>query len=148
MTQTKLVNRTPNDLHPLMRPCVARLETELLKDGILGTNGASGFRLFEGYREPNRQTELLAQKATKASAWKSAHQFGLAVDYVWYWWPVVNDAGQYMDARQGWDWHVAASMWDRLGVAGSKAGLDQLISWDRPHLEHPAFKTLKAAIRT
>lgn len=37
--------------------------------------------LVEGYRSPERQAELMAAgKATRAGAWQSCHQYGLAVD--------------------------------------------------------------------
>ena len=37
---------------------------------------------FEGLRSPDRQAHLLSKGTTKAGPWKSAHQYGLAVDFV------------------------------------------------------------------
>jgi len=131
------INRTINDLHPKMRRAVTKFEADLLYFGLLGTGGAAGFKLFEGYRSPERQNELFEQhpKVTKAKAWQSSHQYGLAVDYVWW-----NPEG-------GWDWGDNVP-WDMLDavVRGSKGVLRRPITWDRPHIEHAAWELIKLNI--
>lgn len=103
---------------------------------------------FEGYRSPERQRSL-GKGVTKAGAWLSPHQFGLAVDFVadlntrrgpfptpkadkphWYW----------PDASHG-DWRV-------LAEAAASVGLVQNIKWDKPHIESPLFRQMRAALRT
>ena len=92
---------------------------------------------FEGLRSPDRQAYLLTEGTTKAGPWKSAHQYGLAVDFVcrrpgpnadrldWYWPPAVHN-----------DWEVLAEL-------AAQHGLLTPISWDKPHVEHPYWKQIK-----
>lgn len=129
------INRNILDLHPLMRAKVQKLEGRLLEMEMLATSGAAGFKLFEGYRSPNRQIEVFNRGTSKAKAWQSAHQYGLAVDYVWW------------DPADGWSWD-ARHNWDALADAADSVGLHAPITWDRPHIQHPSFSTLKSAIRT
>lgn len=54
--------------------------------------------LVEGYRSPERQAQLMAGgKATRAGAWQSCHQYGLAVDSA----PLRNGKLQW-DMRDEW----------------------------------------------
>lgn len=129
------LNRSINDLHPLMRPLVRQLEGKMLDDLMFTHGGTSGFRLFEGYRSPGRQAELFRQhpKVTKAKAWQSAHQFGLAVDYVWW-------------TGKEWSWDDGHN-WAYLASAAEAVGLAAPIKWDRPHIQHPEYEVMKAFIR-
>lgn len=86
----------------------------------------SQFRVFETYRSPTRQQELRAKgNVTKAGPFESAHQFGLAVDFIpwdgeiWSW-----------DGRHDWSF---------LHKAAKAYGLDVPISWDKGHVEHPLW---------
>jgi len=128
------INRSITDLHPIMRRKVQVLEGKLLDRNLLATPGAAGFKLFEGYRSPDRQVEVFNQKTSKAKAWQSAHQYGLAVDYVWW------------DPEKGWSWEPNHD-WDGLADCAEAVGLSAPIKWDRPHIEHPSWNTLRAAIR-
>lgn len=126
---TEKLNRNINDLHPHMRGPVLKLEEVMLKAGILWTARNAGFKLFEGYRSPERQTQLLRDhpKVTKAGAWQSAHQYGMAADYVWW------------DPESGWSWDDALP-WAFLDIAvGEVPELVRPIQWDRPHIQHRAF---------
>jgi hypothetical protein len=90
------------------------------------------FRMFEGFRTPQRQRKLYAQGrttppwfiVTKAKPWRSNHQYGVAADFVlfengdWSW----DDSGN----KSAW--------WDRLHALGREVGLTPL-SWEKPHLE-------------
>jgi peptidoglycan L-alanyl-D-glutamate endopeptidase CwlK len=89
------------------------------------------FRLFEGYRSPQRQQYLWEQgrvragaKVTNARPWESLHQYGLAADLV-----------LFENAKWSWDDKGAkARWWARLKEIGTAEGL-QPISWEAPHLE-------------
>ena len=111
-------------LHPIFRQkatdLLARLKAENLP-----------FRIFEGFRTPQRQHYLYEQGRTRAGAivtgaraWESHHQYGVAADFVlfengqWSW----NDSG----TRRAW--------WQRLHVLGREVGLEPL-SWELPHLQ-------------
>ncbi len=112
-------------LHPVIRESVKRVQEQLDEEKL-------PFRVFEAYRTPERQRLLYRQGrdvpgdiVTKARAWDSYHQYGLAVDFVlyisgsWSW----KSTGQY------------AKMWQRLHVIGRQHGLEPL-SWESPHLQY------------
>jgi hypothetical protein len=119
-------------LHPALREKLVALDSALEAKHI-------PLALFEGARSPNRQVELYAQGrgtgatghfVTKARAWESFHQYGLAVDYVFkiglLWGvdlPVVAqrqrrwraDLGAGADAEPGsWGGHAVANHWSVL----------------------------------
>lgn len=88
--------------------------------------------LVEGYRSPERQAELMGGgQATRAGAWQSCHQYGLAVD-----------SAPLRDGKLQWD---MADPWTRrayflYGELAQQAGLDWGGSWrslkDYVHVEH------------
>ena len=89
------------------------------------------FRVFEGFRSPQRQQYLFDQgrtrpgnKVTNARPWTSYHQYGLAADFVIY----ENDR---------WSWESRgekAGWWKRLHEIGRAQRLEPL-SWETPHLQ-------------
>lgn len=94
--------------------------------------------ITEAQRSPERQTELQSQSTaekllTKAKAWFSWHQYGLAYD--------VTVAGKTPD-------QVPSATWERIGTIGEALGLEWGGRWrspDKPHFEwHPGF-TIRAA---
>lgn len=100
--------------------------------------------LVEGYRSPERQAELMAGgKATRAGAWQSCHQYGLAID-----------AAPMRDGRLQWDMGDA---WTREGYMlygrlASEAGLEWGGNWrsikDYVHVELAAScRSARAAKR-
>jgi hypothetical protein len=111
-------------LHPAFRAPVESLIEKLTQDGL-------AFRLFEGYRSPQRQRELYAQGrensepiVTKAKPWLSYHQYGLAADFVLY------EGGQ-------WSWDGGGrrkKWWSRLHELAREVGLEPL-SWELPHVQ-------------
>ncbi len=111
-------------LHPVFR----QKAQELL--GLLAAENIP-FRLFEGFRSPERQQYLYAQGrtrpgpiVTRAQPWTSYHQYGLAGDFVLF----ENGA---------WSWETAgasARYWLRLQAIGKQIGLDPL-SFELPHLQ-------------
>lgn len=98
------------------------------------------FEVFETYRSLDRQARLLAKGTTKAPPGKSAHNFGLACDFV----PFISQAdATALGVKHGWYWPSAThSDWNLLGDLASTHGLIQPISWDRPHIEHPNWKMI------
>ena len=96
------------------------------------------FMPFESYRTPHRQDKLRRDpaKVTSAGPWQSAHNFGLAVDFVPY----------HFTGRVGWSWDDNEP-WDELTNMAKVCGLRQPIQWDRPHIVHPAFDKIMRVVR-
>ena len=117
-------NSDPALLHPVFRRKARELLDALAKEGI-------AFRLFEGYRSPERQQYLYAQGrtrpgaiVTKARPWTSYHQYGLAGDFV-----------LFENGKWSWDTTGAnAERWRRLQVVGKRLGLEPL-NFEAPHLQ-------------
>lgn len=84
----------------------------------------SKFEVFETYRTPQRQRYLfkLPERVTKADAFESAHNFGLAADFV------------PRDPDGTWSWD-ANEDWDLLEVMAKQSGLSAPLKWDRPHVQ-------------
>lgn len=112
-------------LHPVIRDNVARILQKLEQERL-------PFKVFEAFRTPERQRFLFRQGrdlpgdiVTKAEAWGSYHQYGLAVDFVLY----VNGQWSWSDKGQ------YAKMWPRLHAIGREHGLEPL-DWETPHLQY------------
>lgn len=118
------VDRDLSKLHPFMREQVNGVLAKLKDEQI-------PFEIFESYRTPKRQAHLYAQGrtrqgkiVTKANAWQSLHQYGVAVDFV-----------LYLEGR--WSWSTAGvhgEWWSKLADIGTRMGLKSL-SWEKPHLQ-------------
>lgn len=122
------------NLHPIMRDPTKRL-VEMLYNGHQKADTLTLFLLFEGYRSPERQQTLYdTTKSTKARAWQSAHQYGLAADFVPY---VLNE----------WSW-ANHHDWKFLKRCAQLCGLDVPIDWDKPHVQHPAWDQLRSRLRS
>lgn len=113
-------------LHPTFLAALTTLEASLAADGI-------PLALFEGARSPFRQAELYAQgrgtgptgrTVTRAKAWQSFHQFGIAADFVFN----VNGAWTWDEPRPG--------LWSRYTDLARAAGL-RTLDFERPHVELP-----------
>ena len=118
-------------IHPEARSRFLRLY-DRLGAGYKAGETPTLFRPFEGYRSPDRQQMLFDQKRTKARPFQSAHQYGLAVDFV----PWVN-------GRWSWD---GPHDWNYLRACANAEGLINDIEWDRPHVEAPSFARVRAAL--
>ena len=55
---------------------------EMLEWGYENHKTETRFGVFETWRNPIRQEALLRRGNSKAGAWQSSHQYGMAVDYV------------------------------------------------------------------
>lgn len=112
-------------LHPVFREKVKALFQKLAAENL-------PFRLFEGFRTPQRQRQLYAQGrtappwsiVTKARPWQSNHQYGLAADFVLF----ENNKWSWDDSGPKGKW------WSRLHELAREVGLKPL-SWEQPHLE-------------
>lgn len=113
--------RDLNMLLPSAKRSFEQLEAAL-KIGYGRQETATRFEVFETYRTPQRQAQL-ASPVTKARAFQSAHQFGLAVDFV----PRELEAWSWSDKHD----------WSYLRRVAQQFGLDVPINWDRAHVEHP-----------
>lgn len=116
-------------IHPVGIAAFAQLWELLQKE-----SGDTVWMMFETYRSPERQNELFRKKKTKAKAWESAHQYGLAIDFVPVidgkpFWPAMND-----------------DRWVVLNTLATECGLGNDIAWDPAHVYHPAFLTIKKAL--
>ncbi len=118
-------------IHPECKGRFWRLY-DMLGAGYKAGETPTLFIPFEGYRSPDRQQVLFDQKRTKARPYQSAHQYGLAVDFV----PKVN-------GRWSWD---GPHDWNYLRACASAVGLINDIEWDRPHVEAPSFARVRAAL--
>ena len=120
-------------LHPICRRDFAALADELLTAFHHGQVEVA-FHVFETYRTPMRQEWLARQgaKVTRAGAWSSAHQYGLAVDFV----PKITGK---------WNWDdVPESAWGFLHETAAQYGLMSPIKWDKVHIEHQRFGWIKS----
>jgi peptidoglycan LD-endopeptidase CwlK len=117
-------------LHPAMRAAALEVLRQSESESL-------EFRVFEAYRTPERQTWLYQQGrtvpntsiVTRARAWESYHQYGLAVDFVLF----VNDA---------WSWETKGELgerWKRLQEIGKTLALEGL-SFELPHLQVAGLK--------
>ena len=126
------INRNYSSFHPIMQGAVSSLGQKLV-NGYKAGETQTLFKLFEGYRDPLRQLDLLQAKTTKAGPWQSAHNFGLAADFVawrgdeWSWGPDVD--------------------WLFLHSTATLCGLRAPMSWDKPHIEHPFWPKLQTFLR-
>lgn len=130
-------------IHPKALGNFQRLEAELLR-GVLAGEVDVWFRPFEGYREPAKQLAVYNAGTSKALPFQSAHQYGLAVDWV----PFIVKGGisrnmNFDRAPAGrWSWDEAHP-WGYLQRAADRCGLLTPIKWDKPHTEHPLWERVK-----
>lgn len=120
-----------DDLHPIARDHFKALTNDLLREHRAGRLEYE-LRPFEGLRDLDWQNEMVRRGVSKAKAWSSAHQYGLAVDFV-PWSPGM-----------GWHWPKADHKdWSMLGILASNRGLVRAIAWDKPHVHHPAWDLIR-----
>lgn len=148
------------DLHPIARMQFQEM-AENLTQAFTGGAIKQWFRPHMGYRSPAVQDGLYAQGrtkqgavVTKAQGWESAHQFGLAVDFV-PWETLTKPTNRDADERSEtlplghkgrFVWAENAE-WKKLASRAELVGLRCPIAWDRPHVEHPAWDVLRKRIR-
>ena len=108
-----VINRDINLLAPFFQDKLAKALTECRDMGIPA-------ELFEGFRTPERQENLYWSKppVTKARAWQSYHQYGIAADIVFF-----------VDGKWSWngDWNGLTAVMKDYGF--------QSLEWERPHFQ-------------
>ena len=121
------------NLHPVASAAFRKLSTYLYGAYEKGET-STHFRPFEGFRSPIKQQELFNKRpvVTKAAPWQSAHQYGLAVDFV-----------AYVAGRWSWD---NKHDWAFLRLAAERHGLKRPLEWDLGHIEHPAWGSVQKAL--
>lgn len=123
----------------LLRPNF-RAALERLEDGLEAAG--SPLRVFETVRSPARQEELyqrgrdpkaddFGRTVTRARAYQSAHQHGLAADLV-----------GWVDGK--WTWDLPDKEWRLLGTLAKREGLEQL-DIEQPHVQLVGFDWKKLA---
>ena len=105
------------------------------------------FLPFEGYRNPLNQLLLLRQQTTRAKPFQSAHNYGMAVDFV----KVRRDSITTDNTRGlGWTWSdrtpAEKADWTVLHQKAKDCGLLAPITWDKPHIVHPLWNAIKDAV--
>jgi hypothetical protein len=125
------------NLHPVCLQAFRKL-TDDLERSHEQSDAQFVFRPFEGLRTPFRQEELFRKRppVTYVGAWHSAHQYGMAVDFV----PFNMRTGRYT-------WDDAATDWMILRQAATARGLVNVLDWDRAHVEAPQWPEFLAAVR-
>lgn len=113
-------------LHPRAKNAFIALAVDLRRQHAKGECPVL-FEPFETFRHPYRQAKVLADGASKAPPWGSAHQYGLAVDFV----PKIKGV---------FTWEVPKTTWDILRRSAKTYGLLNDIEWDRAHVEHPVAR--------
>jgi len=121
-------------LHPRIRDKVTKLISDLTAANV-------PMKVFESFRSPERQAFLYSKgrfppnqnmgKVTKAQAWHSYHQYGLAVDMV------IDHPDHTM-----WETGNATvdAWWAKYHELADKNGLEPL-SWELPHVQLKGVKT-------
>lgn len=129
-----------HSLHPKFAFIVNRLHKNLIR---LHQAGSLQFRfeIFETFRHPDRQTSLKAEGVSKSMAWRSAHNYGLACDFV----PYLSQAeGKALGVTPGWYWpKITDPCWKILKQEALNAGAIGPIDWDGPHVESLIWRTIK-----
>lgn len=125
-------NRRDTDLtklHPAVRVKVEKVIADLAAASV-------PMKVFEAYRAPVRQRMLFnkgrsggvivdrSKVVTFADAWKSYHQYGLAVDMV------IDNPPMNMWETSG----IAGTWWDKYHEIARKQGLEPL-SFEKPHIQ-------------
>lgn len=119
---------------PSERAAFSALAT-YLQNAFRAKKTRSNFQIFETYRSPVRQAYLfeMPKPITKARAWESAHNFGLAADFV------------PRDADGLWSWRDDED-WDFLTRAARQFNLNTPIEWDRPHVQSLRWTGVREAL--
>lgn len=134
------VDRNLANIHIVMRARAERLVAALRGDRWEDSDGRTcRFEFFEGFRHPERQRHLITTTSnTKAGPWESAHQYGLAMDFVCR---VINSHG-----FGEWSWG-ASHPWGKVAAHARACGLSVPLKWDLGHVQAPEFDELFGLVR-
>lgn len=126
-------------LHPKAVVQFKLLENRLIH-GFANKETNTLFSVFETFRSPERQALMVKNKTSKAGPWSSAHQYGLAADFV----PVATRENNSVD-NHDWSWDTAHD-WAFLWEEARRFELRTPIMWDKPHVQHKLYDKLLTAI--
>lgn len=121
-------------LNPKIVGAVKRLNEKLVAGYKAGLTH-SRFEIFETLRSAERQNYLFMKGSTKAREWQSAHNYGLAVDFV-----AVKGISQ--SGSPLWSWDINED-WQFLAKCADEVGLSAPISWDKPHIQSHIWDQIK-----
>lgn len=148
------INSDISSLHPKFQGTVKRLQQYLI-DAYETGRTKTRFELFEGFRDPVRQASMLAKGTSKAGPFQSAHQLGLAVDFVPH--LSVEDAKLFNSVNKlfgdkavgaGWSWHPLHDYEYLRLIATTQFQLVlPVFAWDKCHIEHPSFPHVRSAMK-
>lgn len=121
-------------VHPIARKQFGDL-TQYLKRSYENGDTHSLFKPQKGFRTPAEQQILLNKRpaVTHAGPWQSAHNYGLAVDFV-------------AEVRGAWSWSEDHD-WAFLKKAAETFSLQAPLDWDKCHIQHPVFKALSMILK-
>lgn len=125
--------RSPSLIHPRARSAFMAVLVDLKSASATGASAVE-WGIFETYRSPERQAAVYEAGNSKAVPYASAHQFGLAVDFV----PKVG-------GKWTWEPPGGAKEWDLLRSIATRNGLLSQLDWDRAHVEHPLWVRVRQA---
>jgi len=109
------------ELHPAMRPFVARIEGALQASGL-------AFIRYETLRNRDRQEAGFRRGVSKARMWQSYHNFGLAADF-------VGKGPEPWDPKR--PWRALGAIIERSGCTWG-GRFHQL--FDGPHAQHATLR--------
>lgn len=121
-------------LNPKIIGSVKRLNEKLIAGYQSGLTH-SQFQIFETFRSVERQNYLFMKGSSKAREWQSAHNYGLAVDY-------VAIRGRSHSGNPIWSWDINED-WNFLAECAEEVGLSAPISWDKPHIQSHIWDQIK-----
>lgn len=135
-------------LYPPFRRVCDELAQKLIRSYEAGKTKTL-FKVFETYRSPERQADLVAKRVSKAGPFESAHQFGLACDFVG--WLSADEADalstvSHERVMPGWSWNSRLD-WQFLKKSAEEFGASVPIKWDLVHVEHPRWREFRPAWR-
>jgi len=134
-----MIIRSTSELHPAIRSSANALYKRLIR-AHEASRLKVRFEIYETFRVPSRQEQLRLKGVSKAGAFESAHQFGLAIDFV----PFLSQAEAVaIGVLPGWYWpEITDEAWKVLKEEAKLCGLSVPISWDAAHVEYPGWKQL------
>lgn len=143
------IERDVSLLNPIFAGRCKRLHDYLI-DAYETGRTKTRFEIFETFRHPERQRHLLKIGSTKAAPFESAHQFGLACDFV----PYLSSGeaialGEKTGERvlPGWNWHSTHD-YSFLAASAQRFEMSVPISWDPCHVQHPRWYDFRKSYRS
>ena len=130
------IDRDIDSLHPKFKGVFKILKERLITGYEAGLT-QTRFEVFETFRSFERQDYLFTTGTTKARGGQSAHNFGLAVDFV------ARVHNRTKDGfEMAWSWSLHHD-WEFLKKVATEVGLEnqsKSLRWDKPHVQVPHWR--------